>query len=500
MIKGEVMNIKIGTVVVFVMLLVFASASLVMGNDFDEEFIDLQAEGTPDNPHMIYDVHDLQAMNENLTAHYALANDIDASETTGWNEGKGFEPIGNFSEKFVGILDGQNYTILSLIINRRSERQVGLFGSIGKEGMVINVGLINNNIIGDVSVGGFVGINVGTISNCYATGTVSGNRVGGLVGENRGTVSNSYAAGNVSGLDCVGGLVGINEATVSNSYATGAVNGGAFAGGLVGWNKNRILDSHATGDVTGTANIHGFSKTGGLAGENQGTISNSFAIGEVRGAGSTGGLVGNLGQRGTIYNSYATGNVDGDIGVGGLVGSSMGSVFNTYATGNVNGNSYVGGLGGDFIGTVENSYSTGYVSGRSSVGGLIGRGKSVGNTAINSFWDIDTSGHNKSNSGGRGKTTEEMTRIETFTNLSTEGLSTPWDFIGNPNDDEGTEDIWDIDADFNGGYPFFSWQDKVYDDAPSDERDTGRGTPGFIFMIMISSIILALVVYHVKKR
>ncbi len=494
------MNIKKRIVVILVMILAVGSALLVTGNDFEEELINSLGEGTPDNPYMIYDVHDLQAMNEDLTAHYALANDIDASETSEWNDGAGFEPVGNISEQFVGIFDGQNYTILSLIINRHSERQVGLFGSIGKEGMMINVGLINNNIIGDVSVGGFVGINVGTLSNCHATGTVSGKRIGGLVGDNRGTIYQSNATGVITGDKVVGGLVGDNSGTVSNSYATGAVNGGVFAGGLVGWNTNKIMDSHATGDVTGTADKDGFSRTGGLAGFSQGTISNSFAIGDISGASSTGGLVGNMGQRCTIYNSYATGNVDGDNGVGGLVGSSMGSVYNSYATGNVIGNDYVGGLGGDFIGTVKNSYSTGRVSGRFSVGGLIGRGKTVGNTAINSFWDIDTSGHNKSNSGGRGKTTSEMTRIETFTNLSTEGLSTPWDFIGNPNDDEGTEDIWDIDADFNGGYPFLSWQEKVYDDAPSDEKDTDRGIPGFLFPIMASSITLALIVFHVKKR
>ena len=46
--------------------------------------------GTIGDPFMIYDVNDLQAMRNNLTAHYKLANNIDASATIGWNSGAGF--------------------------------------------------------------------------------------------------------------------------------------------------------------------------------------------------------------------------------------------------------------------------------------------------------------------------------------------------------------------------------------------------------------------------
>lgn len=50
--------------------------------------------GTAGDPYIIYDVNDLQAMKDDLTAYYELANNIDASATSGWNGGKGFEPIG----------------------------------------------------------------------------------------------------------------------------------------------------------------------------------------------------------------------------------------------------------------------------------------------------------------------------------------------------------------------------------------------------------------------
>ena len=67
-----------------------------------------------------------------------------------------------------------------------------------------------------------------------------------------------------------GGLVGINDSTVSNSYATGSVSGsGNIVGGLAGINGNAtstISNSYATGSVNGTAN-----DVGGLVGENDGT-------------------------------------------------------------------------------------------------------------------------------------------------------------------------------------------------------------------------------------
>ena len=68
--------------------------------------------------------------------------------------------------------------------------------------------------------GGLAGLNAGTISNSYATASVTaGAYVGGLVGNNGGTISNSYATGNVSGSSYVGGLVG-EQPTARSATAT----------------------------------------------------------------------------------------------------------------------------------------------------------------------------------------------------------------------------------------------------------------------------------------
>ena len=73
-------------------------------------------------------------------------------------------------------------------------------------------------------VGGVVGYNNGSVTNCYNTGTVTGtvssDYVGGVVGRNfGGTVENCYNTGSVSGSgNSVGGVVGLNSGSVTNCY------------------------------------------------------------------------------------------------------------------------------------------------------------------------------------------------------------------------------------------------------------------------------------------
>lgn len=179
--------------------------------------------GTSGDPYMIEDVYQLQNMSLDLSAHYALAKDIDARETRGWNwnetDGiyRGFIPIGRGLYSFTGSLDGRGYEITGLYINRPYSF-IGLFGSLNA-GLVSNLGVVDADVSGQNIVGALVGSNAqGIVKNSYATGNVSGvDRVGGLVGANsgdyffppnRGIVIDSYAEVNVIGNYSVGGLVG----------------------------------------------------------------------------------------------------------------------------------------------------------------------------------------------------------------------------------------------------------------------------------------------------
>jgi len=243
-------------------------------------------DGTPSSVE-IQDWYDLDAIRDNLGGNYTLMNDLD-STTAGYeelasptaNEGKGWQPIGTIGEwgdRLTGTLDGQGYEIHDLYINRPGEYDVGLFGAVGMEGVVKNIGLVNVTVNGYSSVGGLVGFNDnGAVSNSYSTGSVTGSwNIGGLVGTNalKAAVSNSYSTGSVTGNNRVGGLVGFNEfGTVNNSYSTSSVTGDEWIGGLVGENRvGTVSNSYSTGSVDGD------SGGGGLVGyDDDGTVTNSF--------------------------------------------------------------------------------------------------------------------------------------------------------------------------------------------------------------------------------
>lgn len=295
-----------------------------------------------------------------LDAHYVLSSDIDASDLDN------FEPIGDSTDPFTGVFDGNGHVITGLTINRPESDYVGLFGYVGVEGVVRNV----------------------TLEDCVVEG---GRAVGGLAGRNRGTVLESDVAGEIMGDERVGGLVGWNEGDVSDSHhATGSVTGDEQVGGLVGWNEHRVISrSSARGSVTGEMRV------GGLVGRNEaGSISQCYATGDVNGITAVGGLVGHN-FSGPASESYATGSVAGETYVGGLIGVNAG--------GNAK---------------VTNSYAAGMVEGTQSVGGLVGH--NISNDSVTaSFWD-DTLGPSSS-AGGEGKSEEEMQDKSTFTDAG-------WDF------------------------------------------------------------------------
>jgi len=283
---------------------------------------------------LVQTLTDLQNMKNNLAGSYLLANDIDASSTTSWNLGAGFEPIGSQSSPFTGRFDGGNHAITGLNINRPSQDYVGLFGYASNGSIITNVGLTGGSVSGGSYVGALVGeldgsLHGATVSYCYGTGSVVGTPagltgavdVGGLVGNvSYAKVSNSYARGTVSSscASDLGGLVGVNGGTVSDSYAAASVSGGNNSwdvGGLVGGNAGTLSNSYATGSVTTTASppgsLSGGSEVGGLAGKNGETISNCYATGAVTtsmGSNAVGGLVGSN-WSGQIFNSYERGSV-----------------------------------------------------------------------------------------------------------------------------------------------------------------------------------------------
>lgn len=233
---------------------------------------------------LINSLSDLQNMSLDLGGVYALGKDIAAG-------GASFTPLGNTATPFVGQFDGMGHTIDQISPQQTALWQpTGLFGVIGKAGVVRNVGVTGSNVgYDDGAAGMLAGNNQGLVTRAWATGTIySSNEdqtiTGGLVGQNDGVIerSSSSASSNTQGL--AGGLVGLNNGTIAQSYSTGDVTGALHVrpGGLVGDNQGTITQSYATGSTSGYA--------GGaaLVWSNEGTIAQSFATGKVNQFGNQG--------------------------------------------------------------------------------------------------------------------------------------------------------------------------------------------------------------------
>jgi uncharacterized protein (TIGR02145 family) len=349
-----------------------------------------------------------------------LGTNIMLNDTANWRKWRDtkptntWTPVGSYTDKnnnrpFSGTFDGNGYVVSGVYIKNSNNYQ-GLFGYVSYGTTIKNLGIAASLVEGDSYVGGLVGRNEsGTITNCHATGNVSGSRDyrsrggGGLVGWNEGgTITNCYATGNVSGSYGSGGLVGRNEGgTITDCYATGNVND-YDAGGLVGSNSGNIGFCYATGNVSGSG--YGGGVSGGLVGSNSGNIGVCYATGNVKGGRYSGGLVGE--NEGGITNCYSTGDVQSDNNVGGLVGNSKGIVVNCYAVGNVSGTT------------------------SSTIGGLVGTNAGG---MINSYYDRQTSGQVDIDKG-EPKSTTQMKQQATFVG---------WDF----------DKIWIINAGKNNEYP-----------------------------------------------
>ncbi|UTF59038.1 MBG domain-containing protein [Gilvimarinus sp. DA14] len=237
----------------------------------------------------IHNLYDLQGMAADMGASYSLMSDIDASATAVsvaagnsgdysdvWG-GRGFAPIANNSVNFQGSVDGQNFVVNDLTINRPDQFAVGLISLLENTGQIQNVGLVNADITGGDVVGGLVGWSFAgsSISHSFVTGVINGdNRVGGIIGDSNSDISNSYSAADVTAATgSAGGLAGLYfSGTLSNSYASGNVAGGTDVGGLVGTNSANIITS-----FWNSANASGFgSNTGTVDAESVGLTLTEF--------------------------------------------------------------------------------------------------------------------------------------------------------------------------------------------------------------------------------
>lgn len=183
----------------------------------------------------IYDVNGLYKINADLKGNYILMNDIDLSETNRGtlDAGNGWVPLKQFS----GILDGNGYRIKNMTIHGSFDKkaQVGLFEHL--TGTVKYLGLVGVLIdidANDSEVGSLAGRDDSSaqILNCFVTGRIhvadAKAEIGGMIGSQWGSISQCYTNVNVIGDETgyTGGISGSlrGKGSCENCYAAGTVN------------------------------------------------------------------------------------------------------------------------------------------------------------------------------------------------------------------------------------------------------------------------------------
>jgi len=375
-------------------------------------------------PRQINDWYDLDAIRDNPSGRYRLMNDLHSASPGYWtvassigNYRKGWQPIGSSSDPFTGSFEGHGYEISDLFINRPDKDDVGLFGYVGEGGVINDVEVVNAAITGKQYVAGVVGSNLGTLSNCYFSGSVSGDQcLGGLAGVNFGTIHNchyDYSEVLINGVNTItigallaedfqqwlaaGKFLDIGQrlpqengcylvtdvSDLKELLAFGqdsslrfrltddlALGGEAdfhipYLAGEFDGNGYKIMNLTLNSDSAAQVGLFGYLAPGGKV--TQLGIENA----DVTGTYIVAGLVG--GNNGIVSDCYCNGNIAGDDCVGGTVGYNRnGSVSNTYSAGSVVGETNVGGLVGISDGGLTNCHSSSTITGWDTVGGLAG--------------------------------------------------------------------------------------------------------------------------------
>ncbi len=238
----------------------------------DVQLSELAGNGTFDAPYILTNADELNAIRKDLNAHYRLGNDIDLIDSVIWNNFAGWEPIGTQFVNFNGTFDGNGFAIINLNIDRYNT-YVGLFGYLGINSGVKDLGIVNATINGNSGVGCLAGYNRGTISRCYSIGSVRGfSAIGGLVGTNAyGSIIHCYSSGTVNAFaQTSGGLIGANSGAVTYCYSKCSTYSDKYSGGLIGSNYGTVSSCYSAGAVSGVLNY------GGLIANNLGNTSLCF--------------------------------------------------------------------------------------------------------------------------------------------------------------------------------------------------------------------------------
>lgn len=339
---------------------------------------------------------------------------------------------------FTGTFDGNGHTINNINIidedktphpgdgDNQSSSDIGLFARLGSGGTVKNLKVTGSVSGGErgINVGGIVGANNGGIvTNCTFSGSVSGGsamNVGGIVGQNSSSVTDCTFSESLSGNGNVGGIVGQNSGSVTDCANSGSFNisGSGNFGGVVGNNSGSVTGCSNSGRISVPMTNPPSSASGNLGG----------VVGQNSGAGARITSCYNIGD---LCNDLPSGSFDGNLG--GVVGSNSGNsgVMNSYNTGTIGNSivSFVSGTVGGVIGSntdnsnVTNCYSAGGFGkiNIATVGGVVGNNGATVDKCY--FLQTDTV-----NTGQASIGSGEQTGVTAVSDLTDPKKFQGWDF------------------------------------------------------------------------
>jgi filamentous hemagglutinin family protein len=232
---------------------------------------------------LINSIADLKQISSDLSGAYALGKNIAPAEGE-----SGRVRIATAADStFNGQLDGMGHEIsglslLPLLDDGSSDDYGALFPTIGKSGIVRNIGIVDSGA-GAINspIALLAGDNQGLIVNVHATGSVISDGIatsggGGLVVNNDGVIARSSVSASFGYQGSFGGMAQSNDGLIVQSFADSDILGGthSYGGGLVNSNAGTIRQSYATGSI-------GTLENGGIAEYNSGRIEQSFVTANV---------------------------------------------------------------------------------------------------------------------------------------------------------------------------------------------------------------------------
>lgn len=223
---------------------------------------------------------------------------------------------------FGGIFEGNGHKLSGLKLEGAGSA-VGLFRYLQEGAKVRNLAVQGRvEPVGTRSqVGGIVGVNYGSISNCSFAGIVGGDtEIGGIAGSNmeQGDIRRCEAYAVVSGNHSTGGIVGNNQGIISMCKNRGDIN--TFSE-EVSYDLEDITAERLE-DINSTSNMTAHTDSGGIAGISDGKIYacvNYGTVGYSHVGYNVGGIVGRLSQ-GYLSDCVNKGHVLGRKDVGGIAG------------------------------------------------------------------------------------------------------------------------------------------------------------------------------------